>query len=230
MKIENTNLPKPTLADYAKRDAYNESNEKCSSAQELDYLDFMNSIDWSAEIFSVDDKHGLKTALGEVILPPIFEDIHVLTFTDYSKGKLVTAAINGKYGVVRADGVGTWIIEPKFDYIGIPNSLTQVYIDNKWGVIKVPSGEYLIPPDCDSVSGSNGFLFVNDLAIYEKEGKTGVITSNGHFTAPEFDEVEWWDDGAVKVKINDEWGYIDENDTFTTDEDEAYYSCNSCPG
>ena len=224
--MENKTLPKPTLADYAKRDAYNEAYEKWSSDE---YLEFMNSIDWSAEIFTVDDKHGLKTALGEVILPPIFEDIHVFTFIDYNKGKLVTAAVNGKYGVVKADGVGTWIIEPNFDYIGIPNSLTHVYINNKWGVIKLPSGEYLIPPECDSVSRNNGFLFVNDVAIYEKDGKTGVITSDGHFSAPEFDEVEWWDDGAVKVKLNGEWGYIDENDQFTTNEDEAYYSCNSCP-
>jgi len=228
--MKNTTLPKPALADYAKRDAYNESNEKWSHDQEMVYLEFMNSIDWSAEIFTVDDKHGLKTALGEVILPPIFEDIHVYKFIEYNKDKLVTAAINGKYGVVEADGVGTWVIEPKFDYIGIPNSLTHVYINNKWGVIKVPSGEYLIPPVCDSISRDNGFLFVNDIAIYEKDGKTGVITSNGHFTDPQFDEVEWWDDGAVKVKLKGEWGYIDENDQFTTDEDESYYSCNSCPG
>jgi len=114
--MEKKTLPKPTLADYAKRDAYNEAYEKWSSDE---YLEFMNSIDWSAEIFTVDHKHGLKTALGEVILPPIFEDIQVFTFIDYSKGKLVTVAVNGKYGVVKADGVGTWVIEPKFDYIGI---------------------------------------------------------------------------------------------------------------
>ncbi len=60
--MENKTLPKPTLADYAKRDAYNESDEKWSSDE---YLEFMNSIDWSAEIFTVDDKHGLKTAMGD---------------------------------------------------------------------------------------------------------------------------------------------------------------------
>ena len=227
--MENNKLPKPTLADYAKRDAYNESNESRSIDQEMDYLDFVNSIDWSAEIFTVDEKIGLKTALGEVILPPIFEDIYILTFIDYNKGAYVTVGINGKYGVVIADGIGTWVIEPKFDYIGIPTSLTNVFINNKWGVIKIPSGEYLIPPECDAVSRSNGFLFINGLAIYEKDGKTGVISSCGHFTKPEFEDIEWWDDGSVKVKYNGEWGFIDENDQFTTDEDEAYYSCCSVP-
>ena len=40
-----------------------------------------------------------------------------------------------------------------------------------------------------------------------------------------FDEVETDFDGAVKVRIGESWGYINEDGMFTVDGDEACYWC-----
>ena len=224
--MKNISLPRPTLTDYQKRNTYYDiqNTHETTSEQDMEFMDFTNSFDWSGEIFQVNDKCGLKTALGEMVLPAAYEDMLVLSFRDTAKGDRVSACHNGKWGVVIADGIGTWHIQPEYDYIGYPCDFTHVRKDNKWGVLNVSTGEYLIPPECDSISHESIFLFINGLAVYDKDGKTGVISSCGAFTAPEFDDVEW-SEGSVKVKYQDKWGFINEENKFTTDEDEAYYAC-----
>jgi hypothetical protein len=81
----------------------------------------------------------------------------------------------------------------------------------------------LIPPECDSISHSSLFLFINGLVVYDKDGKMVIIASCRAFTAPGFDDVDWCE-GSVKVKYQDKWGFINEENKFTTDEDQAYYA------
>ena len=139
------------------------------------------------------------------------------------KGVRVVVEVNGKFGVVIADGIGTCLIEPEYDFIGYPNDIVHVCKNGLWGVLNIATGEYLIPPDCESVSNDNGFMFTNGIGYYEKAGKLGVIRDDGAFTEAIYDEVDGFPDEVVKVKLNGQWGYIDENKKFTTDEDSASF-------
>jgi hypothetical protein len=219
-------LPKPTPAEYEKRAEFNRLFDEGGVSNKLndEYLDLMNSYDWGTDLIHDGDKVGLKTALGEVILPPLFENFRMLTMQELKKDDKVVAMLNGKWGVIAADGIGTWILPPEFDYIGYPNNITHVCKDGKWGVYDLSKGEYLIPPECEMVYDNDGFLFCNRIGSYKKDGKYGVIADWGSFTEPIFEEVDMEPDGWVKVRYNGEWGFINEDNKFTAGEDDSYYS------
>jgi hypothetical protein len=62
----------------------------------------MNSFDWGTEVYRDGSKYGLKTALGEVILPPLFKDFRMMTMQELKKGDRV-AMLNGKWGFINED-------------------------------------------------------------------------------------------------------------------------------
>jgi hypothetical protein len=212
------NLPRPTEADYQKRKALEKRNE---SGWDDDYLDIMNAYDWSTEVFDSGKNWGLKNALGKVILEPLYEDFMMLSWSELEIGDRVVAQKNSKWGVLIIDGPGTWVVEPEYDYISYPNNLTALRKNNKWGVFDFSRNEFLIPLDCDSISVVTGLLFTNGVGFYQKGGKTGIITDDGRFTAPIFEEIDCAPEELVKVKFNGNWGYLDENMNFTLVEDEA---------
>lgn len=227
--MENIQKPKATVADFEKRGKLVEKiNEKWSEELNSEYLEMMNSLDWDTEIIYDGDKCGLMNWRGEVLLPPVFENLALSTGTagkyiEMYRGIWISARKDGKWGVVVADGTGTWIVDPVYDHIGYPDGFTQVCRDGKWGVLEIPEGKYLIEPVCDSIGYSNGFLFCNGIGFYEKKGKYGVIGSWGGYTEAIFDAYEGAPEGAVKVMLGGEWGYVDEAGNFTTDSEEAYY-------
>lgn len=215
-------LPKPTGADLLRlRELEKEENGGAWSAE---YVDQWNSFDWSPELIVEGDKCGLKNAFGEMILPVEFEDVKLLSSTLVETGGRVVAMQDGKWGVVLADLKGTWLIKPEFEYIGFPNNITHVRKGGLWGVMDISKGVYLIAPECEHVDDSNGFMFVNGMASYKKDGLWGVICADGSFTEAAFEDVELEPEEWVKVKYKGEWGYIDENTQFTLYEDEAYYT------
>jgi hypothetical protein len=126
-------LPKPTPADYEKRAGFDKlfKEEKVTNELNSEYLDLMNSFDWGAELIYEGTSVGLKTSLGEVILPPLFEDFRMMTMQELKKGDRDVTQLGGKWGVIIADGTGTWLIKPEFDYIGYPNQVTHVCKDGK---------------------------------------------------------------------------------------------------
>ena len=101
--------------------------------------------------------------------------------------------------------------------------MTHVFKDGKWGVLDITKAEYIIAPDCEVVYDNSGFLFCNRIGFYKKDGKYGVIGDWGAHTEPIFEDVEMEPDGDVKVKFNGEWGFVSEDNKFTTKEEEAYY-------
>lgn len=218
------NRPKPTAADYLKRDELQRRmNDANDGITDIEYLNFLNSFNWKTEIFEKDGKHGLVSPLGEVLLPPQYDDFMMLSHQELKKGDRVVAMQNGKWGVIIADGQGTWLIEPQYDYIGYPNSITQVRKGDKWGVLDLDKKDFLIPLECDKIYADSGYMFVNGIGAYEKSGKMGFITIEGKFTQPIFDDTDWDVEGLLKVKLNDQWGYVTEGGQFTLIPDEAYY-------
>ena len=213
--MENNNLPRPTQADYDRLLQLEDSKSYGDTHMEL-----FNSFDWSAQIFEENGKYGLKSAVGEVLLPAAFEDFMIMSGDVLRKGSRVVTQQNRKWGVIIADGTGSWMIMPEYDYIGYPNHLTPVCKDNKWGVLNIATGDYLIPLDCDMVHADRGLMFVNGIGSYEKDGKTGIIREDGAFTQAIFEDTDFDLEGPVKVMLNSDWGYINEQGNFTTNQDD----------
>ena len=226
-------LPRPGPAEYLKRDEYNRQMDKNRSGKlDNEYLNFLNSWDWDTDVIRKGGKYGLRTALGEIILPPLFENLKLLSSRrgkagELKKGDWVVAMKDGRWGVVEADGKGKWLIEPEYDYIGFPNNITHFLKDGKWSVMKISTRECLVK-DCDEVTTWNGFMFMNRVGTYKKKGKWGVIMDWGGMTKPLFDDVSGdTDDGPVEVKYDGKNGFINEKNEFTEEEDEAYYRYNT---
>lgn len=175
------------------------------------------------EIFSENGLHGLKDKNGKILLPPHFDNIK--TFSFVREGDLIACKLNGLWGIVRADGSGNWLHNPFFDYIGYIGEFAPVRKNDKWGVLQVLSSSYLLPLECDGIQLNGGHMFTNGVAVYEKDGKLGVIMDNGRFTAPLFDDVEAEHESWVKVNKDGVWGYIDALNQFTTNEDDASFNC-----
>ena len=224
--------PKATQADFERREKLTSTlKEKWSEEVNDEFMEMMNSLDWDTEIIYEGDKCGLRNWRGEILLPPVFEDFGLLTgfsgkYREMNKGERVSARKDGKWGVVVADGTGTWIVDPIYDCIGYPQNLTYFCIDGRWGVFNIPEGRYLIEPVCDAVVDNGGSLFFNGIGFYRKDDKYGVIGSWGSFTEPIFEDYKGAPEGVVKVMYNGEWGYVTEEGSFTTECEEAYYYFN----
>ena len=211
--MTNRNLPRPTRQDYDKL-LQLEKRHNWSDR----HIDWLNSFDWSAEAFEENGRRGLKSAIGDILLPAEFEDFKLLTGAVLHHGDRITTKQGGLWGVIIADGKGTWLVEPRYDYIGYPNTLTQACLKNQWGVLNILTAEFLITLECDSVHTHNGSMFCCSTGTYEKQGKIGILFENGSFTQAMFDEVDLSAAKPLRVKRNGKWGFLNESGHFTSDE------------
>lgn len=187
-------------------------------------LDFLNAYDWSTELVEKNGKYGLVNCIGEQLLNPNFEDFQMMSGHDMKIGDRVVAQLNDKWGVIQLDGGdGVWIVEPEYDYIGYPNSITSFKKGNKWGVMNINTKEWILPLVCDKIYGSSGFMFVNGIGVYEIAGKSGLILENGEFTEAIYDEIDLTAEVYSKARIGDQWGYIAQDGQLVEDPDEAYF-------
>jgi hypothetical protein len=150
---------KPTADDYIRRELFQSNQDHDTN----EYLNFMNSIDWSSEVFEEEGKYGLKNALGEVVVKPNYEGIQYYPFTEFQTQHNIALKYNGKWGV-QSLLTHEWVVEPVFDYVGYPSNFLPVIKDGKWGVYNIREKNYLIPLVCESL-----------------------------FSEAIFDDVEWWE-------------------------------------
>jgi hypothetical protein len=188
-----------------------------------EYAELVDSRDWAPERIHKGNFMGLKTAFGEVILPPLYEDIKLLTHTLMEPGDRVVVKQGGKWGVAIADGKETWIWNPEFDDIGYPNVITFVKKGDKWGVFDLAEKKYLLPLEYDYIDDNDGFMFINGIGFFEKDALHGVMRENGSHTEAIFEDIDFEPDGPSKVKYEGKWGFINEEGSFTEKEDDASY-------
>ena len=220
--MEDVKRPKPGPEEYRR---FRELERQMVPGEwDEEWVELYDAFDWTPELVKEGDKYGLKNLLGEVILPAEYDNLKLVASAIVEKGDRIVAIKDGRWGVVIADGEGTWLVEPEFDYIGYPNDVTNVQIGDHWGVLDITTGKYLVPPDCERIFENNGFIFRNGIGYYQKEGKMGVITEDGGVTEAIFDAVAPTPAGWVQVLHNGIWGYIDENDQFTEKDEDAAYS------
>src|SRR5690554_658719 len=207
---------KPTIKDA-------EMIEQLFEQDKIDEgIELKQKFDWSSELIEKDGKYGLKNCVGELLAPCLFEDFKVLGGVFLKQTDRVVAQQGGKWGVLQADGSGAWLVQPEYDYISFPNRLVAVKKEENWGVLDVTTLEFIIPLEQDLVYTPNGFLFMNGVAFFEKNGKTGMLDDYGHKTEAVFDEVDY-DESIIKVLYEGKWGYADKDGNFTEDPDENVY-------
>jgi hypothetical protein len=214
--MENTPRPRPTQIDY---DRILQLEEKQHYGSEYERL--FNNHDWHPVVFEENGLYGLNTAVGTTLLPALFQEFMLSTGNIYKPGNRIVVQQNDKWGVVLAGEEYSWLVPPMYDYIGYPNSITAVCTDDKWGLLNIIKNEFLIPLDCETIGVDQGFVFCNGIGYYKRAGKYGIIHESYHFTDAIYDDLELEPEGPVKVMLNGEWGYIDQNDAFTLDEHEA---------
>ena len=188
--------------------------------------DFYNTYDLENQVYEENSKFGLVNCTGEILVLPLFDDFRLLSSKPLVPGNKVVAQQNSLWGIVKVDGeLGEWMIEPTYEYISYPNTIAACYKDKKWGVLNTTTNEFIIPMICDHISLENGFIFCNGIGTFEINGKWGVMREDGEHTEAFFDEVELDLEQAVKVRIGETWGYINEDGKFTVDRDESCYWC-----
>lgn len=187
-------------------------------------LDFLNSFDWSVEVFEKNGFYGLKSCIGEMLLNPKFQDFPLIPFYDMNIGDKLVARLNNKFGVLQLDGSdGLWIIEPEYDHVGFPGGITSFKKDGKWGIMDISTKEWILPLVCDLVYEHQGCIFINGIGIYEINGKSGLILDNGEFTDAIYDEVDLAAADYSKARIGELWGYVAKDGQLVQDSDEAYF-------
>lgn len=226
MTVNNLKAPRPTPEIDQERKRIEEALRTQEYSESLNdrFLNIMNNYDWSTELFSEKGKYGLKKWDGTLLLPAAFDNFRMMSSYDHQLGDRVVAMIGDKEGVAVMDGQNwRWMLEPEFDHVSYPNSLVGVKKGDKWGILDLRTGQYLVPPDCDVVYLNSGFLFCNGIGIYQKGDKYGVIDNSGTCTPVLFDEVSDDIEGKVRVRIGEQWGFINEEGQFEEDEELAYF-------
>lgn len=218
-------LPKATQEELDKKAYYENKAKKglLSDVEDLDYCEFMNSINWDAEFFKENGKYGILSVLDKMLVPPHYEDfVCFLNSVEYLN--VVAALKNGKWGLVAADGSCTELTEFQYDYIApIMGPKVVVMKDDKWGYLGM-DGQPFTSIDYDGITiEEGGQTFVNGISMFRKEGRIGV-TNGISISLPIFDEIDDIDlDQWITGTRDGKKGYITEEGEFTEDVNEAWW-------
>ena len=218
--MENVELKVPTEQDYNKAE---ELFELYQNGAENKYEELIAKFDWEPIVFEENGLKGLKTAYDKVLIPAMVDEFYILSRSFHRFADKLTVVIDNKYGIIETDGSGDWIVEPEYDYIGFPNIITHVKKGDKWGLLNIRDNKLVVSLDYDSMSNNNGFFFLNGIGVLVKGDKIAIAMEKGDVSKAIFDEIEQPVEGEVKVKMNGEWGYINEEGGFTSNIDDAYY-------
>jgi hypothetical protein len=223
--MTNDKKPRPTKAIYDERiNLEQQLNAEWNDDLSDQYLNILNNYDWSTSVFQEGDKYGLKMWDDTILLPAEFDNFKTLNSGELNFGYRVVANINNKEGVVLPEKNGwSWLLNPEFDYITYPNDIVAVKKGEKWGIYCFSKTKYLIPFECEMITLHGGFLFMNGIGEFKKDGLWGIINDSGEYTEAIYSEVEEDIEGPVKVKLGEKWGYVKEDLTFSENEDDAYF-------
>lgn len=183
-----------------------EEGKKLSS--EMEHL--RNDYNWFDVIFEENGKEGIKDVFGNILVPAMYEHFRQRYSYLYREHENIVypARLNGKEGLVKADGTGTPITEFKYHII-VRNTGYRGFLvdyDKKAGMID-KDGKVIIPFEMDDLDSE----MVNGIQIFEKRidrrRKYGFITYYGDYIEPKFDEVVA-DIDCPLVRVGEEWGYV----------------------
>ncbi len=191
----------------------NDVTEVCNEYNALlEAYDFNNAL-----IKDANGLEGVKWCWGGVMIPARYAKVkYYTTFGIPAEDNYAIVSLNGKDILV--NGAGDEVFEAdelKPNIGGIVPVLFRK--GDKWGIAG-SKGEIILPALYDSITpDGNGFT------ILTSDGKIGFM-ANGHVVEPKFDDIDLCGADYIIVTVDGKQGYVDENDEFTTCEDDAYYS------
>ena len=147
-------------------------------------------------------KWGIADTNGNIIIQLEYEQI------DKFDGDKLSAKKGNKLGII--DFTGKIILPFEYDQINdLIDGEAKVYKENRWGLID-GNGNIIIE---DATKIAPGLLKGT------KFGKWGIAKIDGKIIIPfEFDEIDDFIDGKIRVKTANHWGVIDENGKVLVEE------------
>jgi len=214
-------LPKATKKEFAKRTKLVELLQKDDSDQlNMEYLDLMNSYRWFPEIYEENGNVGIKSILGKILVPPLFDDV-IYSPTQIEYQPVVAAKKSSKWGLITTDGTASEITDFVYDRIApLSFPLAVVQKNEKWGYLRF-NGEHFTGIEFDSIEiWENGTTFCNGFSVFEKNGFHG-ITDGQRITEPVYDQINYLNMGDwITVVKNGKNGYINKDGQFTENEED----------
>lgn len=135
-----------------------------------------------SEIFEENGHWGLKSNKGQVLIPPVYEEI--FAFNDEG---IAVAQKNGQFGYLRNDGsvAVECDYEEAFDAFSVEGKIYGiVQMDGKQGLINIDTGEYMIPCEYDALE----LLMYKGIFNAKKEGYYRIINLSGKQLIREYSE------------------------------------------
>ena len=168
-------------------------------------------------------KMGLKCYTGEVIIEAKYDDFSLIYSPqeDEFPYETIVAKKDGKCGIVSMDGSGKEITPFIYDVWEYCFGAYLVGIGEKYGIIHEDNGREVVPCEFDEIREGTEFW-----AIY-KNGLHGFVQylgpgDNYLVTDVIYSDSRFNENNNLTVKLEDKWGFIDENGKFTTDEEKAF--------
>lgn len=190
------------------------------SAKYQEYNALVSKYDFQNVVFDGEgNKQGVKFCWGGVFVPAKYDLIEFFTSSGVPVVENYAIGLrNGKDYLINYKGEE--ILEAD-ELLPNDKTITPVLFRKagKWGIAAC-DGSVVLENTYDSIQfDSNGFVF-----LYRDE-KEGFIAC-GHVVEPKFDKIEIDDSDNLVVYREGVKGYVDENDEFTSDVEEAYYNMN----
>ncbi len=174
----------------------------------------MESYDWSDQEIEANGKLGLADCFGEVLIPAEFDETWFRANYFVTREKPIACKKGDKWGMVLPDGKGTIVTDFLYDniFLGEYYSFWNFIIvarEGKYGFIDI-KGNSLTPIELDEI-----YQPENNMGQVRKGEKYGIIYGNGDYIEPVYDEIRFSDlENHFQVKLNNQWGYIDQSKNF----------------
>lgn len=191
-------------------------------ALEDEYYRLMESYDLFDQVFDEGGKKGVRNVAGKILVPALYKDFSE-TYAYKRSGYVMPVPacdFNDKYAIVNCDGNGTPLCSFEYDMIKFMFGSCALYkcwkrVGDKYltGVID-GEGNLLVPCEMDEV-----YAISNSIAVIEKGGKFGGLTTFNSYIEPLYDEIEERD-GFLTACKDGKWGYISSKGEFIDENDE----------
>ena len=187
---------------------------------EAEFKEFLFSLykgkdDGSDRVFVEDGKVGVADALGNVLVPPMYQECFYLTGRMVSERLPVVACdFDDKCALVTCDGKGTPLCGFEYDLITLLFGNSNLFVCRKnignrvYAGVLNSKGEVVVPCEMDMVH-----FVANDVACVVKDGKLGILTMEGRFFPPVYDDMEEGN-GYLTACKDGEWGYVSTEGEF----------------
>lgn len=220
----------PTDEIVAEKIAITEAiNKECADWDKLEQLNIKNEelndkYKFFDIVFDEDGKKGLKDIAGNVRVPALYYDFcETYAYGEFRSLPVAAFDANNKCALVKTDGTGTPLCPFDFDYIGLID-WTHFFIakkGNKCAILDC-NGNMLVEPIIDVYHET-----LNGVTCFESNGKYGLITNNGLYVAPIYDDMNSDDTDNIYVTLGEKKGYLDYDDGHFIDENDKE-ECDCC--